>query len=140
MTPSKLRKHDVVITTYNVVVSEWDTLAKNLGAAEPSKKKQKSFSTKTNLFDVQWKVGLSAIFSAFVSHPLRGSSSTRGITSAIRRRRWLNQSVILLLNVVGSSAGRRSWVVAASTRSNHSSSFIDQQSEGMINQLGRWDQ
>jgi hypothetical protein len=54
MTPTELKKHDVVITTYNVVVSEYDSLGKNRG--EPNQKKLKGGSSKTSLFEVRWKV------------------------------------------------------------------------------------
>lgn len=54
LTAQGLKKYDVVITTYNVVVSEFSGFEKNAGA-EPAKKKARTVKG-TNLFDVAWKV------------------------------------------------------------------------------------
>lgn len=54
LTPHDLKKYDVVVTTYNVVVSEFSQIAKNEGA-EPSKKRARTAKSK-GLFDVHWKV------------------------------------------------------------------------------------
>ena len=50
--PSQLKKYDVVITTYQVVVSEHTGGAKNGAASGPSKRQK----TGSGLFGVQWKV------------------------------------------------------------------------------------
>jgi SWI/SNF-related matrix-associated actin-dependent regulator of chromatin subfamily A3 len=49
-----LMKHDIVITTYNVVVSEWGALSGG-SDGKPTKKKQKT-SSSNSLFGVKWKV------------------------------------------------------------------------------------
>jgi SWI/SNF-related matrix-associated actin-dependent regulator of chromatin subfamily A3 len=53
MTPTQLMQHDVVITTYNVLVSEHGVQAKFEG--QPSTKKARKEKNK-GLFDVRWKV------------------------------------------------------------------------------------
>jgi SWI/SNF-related matrix-associated actin-dependent regulator of chromatin subfamily A3 len=58
LSAAELKKYDIIITTYNVVVSEFDARAKHGGGAEPSKKKVKSGVSKTALFEVKWKVRL----------------------------------------------------------------------------------
>lgn len=50
--PSQLKKYDVVITTYQVAVSEHTGGAKNGAASGPSKRQK----TGSGLFGVQWKV------------------------------------------------------------------------------------
>lgn len=53
MTPAELKKHDVVITTYQTVAQELELSLAGKGGRAPAAKKQK---TEKGLFDVAWKV------------------------------------------------------------------------------------
>jgi SWI/SNF-related matrix-associated actin-dependent regulator of chromatin subfamily A3 len=102
MTPLSLKKHDIVLTTYNVVVSEFAAFEKNAPGAEPSKKKQKT-SDKTSLFQVRWKV-CSRIRGWFGSHffflqriildeghNIRNSKTkmAKSVCELVAQRRWV---------------------------------------------------
>lgn len=55
MSAEELRQYDVVITTYQTVAGEHDSVPTTNGEAGPSKKKMKA---EMSLFKVKWKVNL----------------------------------------------------------------------------------
>ena len=96
MSPEQLRKYDIVITTYQTVAKEHS----DSGLSGPSQKKQK---TERALFGVRWKVCIAPqLLRRDIDVNVRGSSLMRATTFAIPRRRWLKQSVILWPNGDGS--------------------------------------
>ena len=105
MSPSELKRYDVVITTYQTVVQDHDlALAKKSGI--PAAKRLK---TDQGLFDVPWKVRLLYAFSRHSSYVfVRGSFLTKATAYVTRRPRWRRPSAPLPLSVAGSSQERPS--------------------------------